>query len=403
MMGVPKASLPEVAHAVPAHPRAPVLGWDSFVGGRATEPGVLDLVSSRLTSSGRAAIHLALRIAALQPGRVVLVPSYHCPSMIAPVVQLGLCPVFFALRPDGLPDLASISEPTAAQAGAMLVAHYFGHGLSLAEVRGWCDARGVLLIEDCAHTLYGMAGTTAVGGWGDFAVASLSKFLPVSEAGLLASARRAVDGTALAPAPWSTQLRSVLDVVQRAGAARRLRPLGWLLLQFLAGRRRLAAAGREGARSGPSGPAVGAPLEAAAGYEMSRVTQRPTGFSAWLFSRLPMARSLRLRRANFARYAAALSGLAGARPLWPERGVPPAPYVFPLFVDEADDVYTALRAGGHAVLRWDRRWTEAPVTGCDCGPAWSHHVLQLLCHQDLTPKQIDRTAAFLRKLIESGQ
>ena len=74
-----------------------------------------------------------------------------------------------------------------------------------------------------------------------------------------------------------------------------------------------------------------------------------------------------------------------------------------LVVDEPDAVYAALREGGHAVLRWDLRWTEATTGERDCGPAWSRHVLQLLCHQDLTPSQIDRTAAFLRDLIETGR
>ena len=46
--------------------------------------------------------------------------------------------------------------------------------------------------------------------------------------------------------------------------------------------------------------------------------------------------------------------------------------------------YRQLRAAGVPISRWDWRWPDIPPLGDDHGPAWSHHVLQLACHQDLS-------------------
>ena len=37
-----------------------------------------------------------------------------------------------------------------------------------AEVRAWCDAQSIALIEDCAHSFFGTAGNRPVGAWGDY-------------------------------------------------------------------------------------------------------------------------------------------------------------------------------------------------------------------------------------------
>ncbi|MBK9574239.1 MAG: DegT/DnrJ/EryC1/StrS family aminotransferase [Rhodoferax sp.] len=54
------------------------------------------------------------------------------------------------------------------------------------------------MIEDCAHCFFGQAGERPIGAWGDFATASLTKFFPVPEGGLLASSSRPLPGLALA-------------------------------------------------------------------------------------------------------------------------------------------------------------------------------------------------------------
>jgi len=80
------------------------------------------------------------------------------------------------------------------------------------------------------------------------------------------------------------------------------------------------------------------------------------------------------------------------------------PYVFPLWVNDADRVYHSLRALALPVFRWDRIWPDTPTLADDVGPSWSQHVLQLLCHQDLGEADVARTAlATLALLSSEGQ
>ena len=99
-------------------PRAPVLDWSSFsFAGQASHvPSIDHLAHTIITSSGRAAIHQALVQLRLAPGSVVLVPTYHCPTMIAPVVMANLEAAFFGIRSDGLPNLNTIDRMLATKA-----------------------------------------------------------------------------------------------------------------------------------------------------------------------------------------------------------------------------------------------------------------------------------------------
>ena len=377
-------------------PRAPVLDWSSFRGARQTLPASVDALPNRLlTTSGRAAIYHALRELQLPMGSQVLVPTYHCPTMVAPVVQAGLQPVFFGLDTQGLPDLAAIERRGAGTARAMIVAHYFGIPRSLAAVREFCDRHGVTLIEDCAHCFFGEAGGRTVGSWGDFAVASLTKFFPVPEAGLLASASRALAAGPLAPAGFVAQLRGVADVLEHAAEFRRLRGAGALLRGLFA----LKRLGRRNAASTTPTPARPAAPDPLGGCDMSRVSRAPLWIATRMASMLPRQQIVAQRTANFECYASLLAGAANARPAVAVDEGTAAPYVFPLWVDDADRVYHGLRARGMPVLRWDQLWHSTPRLDGDVGTQWSRHVLQLLCHQALDVSDISNIAAAVRTLL----
>lgn len=82
--------------------------------------GGLDLPQRCAVTSGRAALVQALRLLGLQPGHAVLAPSFHGPTLAAPVVRLQAPPVFIALGADGLPDLASV-QAHHSQSGARVL------------------------------------------------------------------------------------------------------------------------------------------------------------------------------------------------------------------------------------------------------------------------------------------
>lgn len=389
---------PSVGREAMGLPRAPILGWSSFRStGPRSLPSVDDTVDRAYTTSGRSALYQALRQLCLPPGSEVLVPSYHCPTMVAPILRAGAIPKFFGIGRNGLPDLDSVDAAWTPQTRALISAHYFGLPHSLAEVREWCDSKRVALVEDCAHTLFGIAGDRPVGRWGDFATASLSKFLPVPEAGVLISNRGPLRPLELGRRQFLDQIKGLVDVIEVGVGHGRLAGL------HLIARPILSLKKHKGAER--STCLLGQVDEGAEqmyiGCDMGRIDQRPLWVSQALIAGLPRSRIVARRQSNFARLASNTIGLTRARGLFQPNISTSAPYVFPLWVDEAERVYRALRELEAPVFRWDRVWPGTPSLTGDQGPDWSRHVLQVLCHQDLGNEDIDRVSDVIRNLVNS--
>lgn len=368
-------------------PKAPVLGWHSFVSrSKCESPSVADLPHRLLLTSGRAALYAALKQTALPAGSKVLVPTYHCPTMVAPILEAGFVPVFYPIGPDGLPDLERIASAPG-EHGVMFVAHLFGLPQGLGAVAAWCQQHQVVLVEDCAHAYFGTAGNKPVGTWGDFATASLTKFFPVSEAGLLASATSTITTAELRHAGLRAQLKSAWDVAHVSYDHGELAGVRQVVGAIL----RLSGIAPRSAGTSESTQQVG-PDEIRAGCDMGRVRQAPCLPARWLYLMLPTADIVNLRRQNFLSFQQALSDAPGARQLPLPVPADAAPYALPLWIDgpeRADAVYARMRHEGLPVFRWDRRWPGTPEMAGDHGTLWARQVLQLLCHQSLRADEVD--------------
>lgn len=376
-------------------PRGPILDWSSF---RIVDaPGISsveNLPHVAYTTSGRSAIYQALLQLQLPASCTVLVPTYHCPTMVAPVLLAGLKVAYYGVRADGLPKLDTIVAATAGESRAMLVPHYFGVARSLQEVRLWCDERGIALIEDCAHCYFGQAGERPVGEWGDYATASLSKFLPVPEGGLLASAKKPIKKLQLSRQSFKAQVKGWVDVMEFATRYNRFFGIN-SALSMLFHIKNLKSKSKS--QTHPS--ALSTADHMMQSCDMARIAQAPLWAAMALKTVLPRGRIITRRRDNFARYAVHFGNVVGARPAYDLPSDTVAPYVFPLWVDDAERVYQEVRAQELPVFRWDRIWPGTPSLEGDVGPKWSHHVLQLLCHQDLSDADVDHTAHAILKML----
>ena len=365
-------------------PRLAVLNRETFTGARdSSTPCLLNHAVHQFTQSGRASILLALEVLGVGPGDSVMMPSYHCPTMIAPVIEVGAKVVFYPITGTGFPDIARLDALAPKGLRAILAAHYFGLPHDMEPIRRWCDERGVALIEDCAHALFGMAGSRAVGAWGDLSIASLTKFLPVSEGGSLLLNRPGERPPPLSAPGLRAQLKAAYDIVHTAtnhGRLGLLRPLtgGVAAIQRMhKGKAVQAAKSADVSLAG-----------AEESVDLGKPHQALTGASRWMSEHVPRARIVERRRANYAFFAAALADRPRMRALRPSLPAQCAPYVFPLWVEEPDPGYLALRRARYPVSRWDWLWPEADQIAGDQGPLWSRHILQLACHQDLREDEL---------------
>lgn len=380
-----------------SYPKLPVLGWSTFSGERAAPArGVLSARYRRYTTSGRAAIFLALRVLQVRSGDKVLVPTYHCPTMIAPVVQAGAQPVFYPVTASGSADLEWLQRSALAGVRAMLATHYFGVPQPMSELRAFCDARGISLIEDCAHAFFGISDGMAVGNWGHVAIASLPKFFPVCEGGLIVSATHSLKELDLAPRGWLEEVKAISDAIELGVVHDRFPGLNTILGGVLGIKNWL-----RGRRSSTNAPASFGSESAEPKIDSRLSSVRPTVATRWIANRARQSRIVAHRRRNYAALATLLSRVDGARVLRADLPDSAAPYVFPLYVNDPAASYQRLRFAGIPIFRWDQIWPGTPALDGDHGLDWSHRVFQLGCHQDLSLHDIEAMAATVHAMMRS--
>jgi dTDP-4-amino-4,6-dideoxygalactose transaminase len=384
----------------PLIPLAPILSASSFrraAGARV--PTVLDAGSYRLVTSGRVAIALALRELDIQPGQRVLVPAYHSASMVPPVLWRGAEPVFYRVRPDASVDLDDLASKIGAGTRAVMVTHYFGFPQEMAPIRALCDARGIALIEDCAHCFIGEHGGRPVGAWGDYAIASSMKFLPIYEGGALVSARHSLDKVVLQSAGAGFEAKVALNSLERGFAYGRLagvRAALWLplrakgMLWGLVKRRRSSTV-----------PAL-APdsSDSSFNFDPAWVNKRSSLFARAMLKLAAPGRIAALRRSHYARLEAAVQGLPGVRPLHPRLPDGACPWVFPLLADDPEALFARLKTLGVPLTRFGMpQWPGVDAGTCANSAMLAQHVLALPCHQELSETEISWLAARLREAV----
>lgn len=382
----------------PLIPLAPILSASSFrraAGARV--PTVLDAGSYRLVTSGRVAIALALREIGVQPGQRVLVPAYHSASMVPPVLWRGAEPVFYRVRPDASVDLDDLAAKIGAGTRAVMVTHYFGFPQDMAPIRALCDARGIALIEDCAHCFIGEQGGRPVGAWGDYAIASSMKFLPIYEGGALVSARHSLDKVVLQSAGAGFEAKVALNSLERGFAYGRLAGVRAALWLPLRAKGMLWGLVR---RSGTVPALAPDSSDSSFNFDPAWVNKRSSLFARAMLKLAAPGRIAALRRSHYARLEAAVQGLPGVRPLHPRLPDGACPWVFPLLADDPEALAARLKTLGVPLTRFGMpQWPGVDAGTCANSAMLARHVLALPCHQELIESEIAWLAARLREAV----
>ena len=384
-------------------PRLPVLSWGA-IGSYHPEscPAVMDQRYLTWTSSGRAAIAYALMEANIGKGDQVLVPTYHCPTMVAPIVAVGATPVFYPITDMGTPNLDAIATLDLSGIRGMIAAHFFGLPQPMSKIRAFCDQHSITLIEDCAHAMFGKADGQPIGSWGDYAIASMTKFFPVLEGGCLVSSKHVLQQLPMSRSALG-EIRNIFDVLEMSIKHGRLLGLNGLLSLFFW----LKGILRPGqtvqvSDTPPARPDV--VKEGEETFKPSSVTwHAPYCGTRWIARHDNRERNVGMRRRNYALLVELLEHQPGVKPLFPALPPDAAPYVFPLWVEQADQLYQQFRASGMPVFRWDWRWPDLPKFANDAGELWAHGIYQIGCHQDLSEKDIRAIADFIKQITHNPQ
>jgi len=136
------------------------------------------------TSSGTAALHLALLSLGVGPGDEVLLPAYVCTAPLLAVSYAGAVPVLVDVDPTtGNMDPLDLKKRLTRRSKAIIVVHLFGMPAAVKEFL----APGLPVIEDCAQALGAWQQEGKVGTFGDLAMCSFSatKLITTGEGGML--------------------------------------------------------------------------------------------------------------------------------------------------------------------------------------------------------------------------
>src|SRR5579871_1591823 len=107
------------------------------------------------------------------PGDEVIVPSFTFVSTVNAFVLRGAKPVFADIRPDTLNlDERSLREKLTPRTRAIVVVHYAGVGCEMDRILEIAASRGIPVVEDNAHGLFGKYRGKLLGTFG--ALATLS-------------------------------------------------------------------------------------------------------------------------------------------------------------------------------------------------------------------------------------
>lgn len=388
-------------------PKLPVFGWSAFAGRRrATLPSVADIPNRRHTISGRASIELALRVLASPVGCRVLLPTYHCTTMVEPVIRAGLVPLFYPITASGAPYLAWLDQADLQGVQAMLVAHFFGIPQPMAALRAFCDGRGIALIEDCAHAYFGVSDGRPVGSWGDVAIASLTKFFPVLVGGMIVSKNRDLDTLDLAQPGWLFEAKAMSNIVEVGAQHSRFAGINGLLQLLFSAKAALRRLRRTG------GKVLSARIDEQQSQSAREMLVSPDEFfapltSPWsvrcLVAAVHRERIVEVRRRNYTALVDALIDLPGTHLIAPDLPALSAPYVMPIYVADYESTYQRLRTSGIPIFCWDQQWPGIPSIPGDHGTDWARHVFQIGCHQDLSLSDIRDIATTLREVILNRQ
>ena len=114
----------------------------------------LDVPFALALTSGGQALQIALRAAGVKPGDRVLTNGFTLAPVPGAIAAVGARPLLVETNENLRPDLADLAAKAASgDAQVLLLSNMRGHLPDMEAVQAICTQHGLLLMEDCAHTM----------------------------------------------------------------------------------------------------------------------------------------------------------------------------------------------------------------------------------------------------------
>ncbi len=340
------------------------------------------------TLKGRYAILYALKIAKGINGRgSVLMPSYHCPSMVEPAVMVGARPIFYKMTDQLMPDFEVLKKTPVSSVIAIVLVHYFGRVIDFTEIINWAKSNDIFVIEDCAHA-FGATGSSRLPGiQGDFAVASSAKFFPGGHGGRIVQNGNISDliGFRL---NLKQELRDFKSLLFNQ------RPQDLEIIPATAIREKLEGIDKDIDLVQPTAPCN---KEVLHWCKSSEALLANTGILNAVIRCTNKEKLVSSRRTIFERIKEVVSSRPDMAMLFSEFK-PDIPYVVPVVLSRPERQFPWLKYARVPVWRWE----EVAVSDCKFTRQLKNSLIQLPCHQGMSDQQVDWLIGTIQQMPLNG-
>ncbi|MFC2027684.1 DegT/DnrJ/EryC1/StrS family aminotransferase [Chloroflexota bacterium] len=323
----------------------------------------------------------------------VLIPAYNCGSEIDPFIYRGVQSTPYRVGLDTRIDFDDIQRKVTRKTKAIYVTHYFGWPQEMEPLLEFCKQNNILLLEDCALSLFSKYKNRPLGTIGDASIFSIRKYFPIPDGGaLLINSSDKKTYIDLDPPPANVTRKDIRPLIMRS-LSHTIAQMGlhgykqWLKFRI---RKPLILPAEE-----QEFPAM---LQSKY-YDPRKTYWSISRLSLSMLRRVDPVSVVQTRRANYKRLEENLADIQNVTPLYKDLPRDVCPLFFPVIVENRRKWVTALSMYGVGVYPFwmtyhpGVRWEEYPEARY-----LKDNVLTLPVHQQLTESHMDTIAEILRMI-----
>jgi perosamine synthetase len=349
----------------------------------------------------RNAIYHGLSSLNLKSGDNVLVPAYHCTSVVEPILLRGVNVTFYDINLDLSPDFEDLKSKITSTTRAIFAIHYFGFPQPIQKMRELCRASKLYLIEDCAHVLAGRTGDRIrLGHYGDISIFSWRKFLPIYDGGqLVVNNPKLKAQVALDKGNFLFRLKVAKNTLERLFESsgdnwRHYVSVLWGGTSFVS--KSLARVHKSAAKVCRLNNYELDFNPDCANLEMSTISKR-------ILARSNIADIAAARQRNYARLLKAARTMAGLIPLYPNLPDNVCPWIFPILVRGRKNFQMVLREKGIPATSWSGViHPSLPLQQFPKARILYDHLVFLPVHQSLSEQNLETMIRILGEALNEG-
>lgn len=360
--------------------------------------------------NARAALfHVFLQLKTTRRSRV-LMPAFHCVSMVEPAICAGLTVSYYRIDRHLQIDVQDVLAQAGEDVCGFVFVDFFGFAANVDVLLPELRRRGVAVIEDRSHSFLQSRPFGLAGGRGDFTVYSFAKLVPCGVGGGLRIQDRPFALPALhRPALGDSLVRNkrLLEQTILSASTRSPARRAYVALEAARVRRRRRVTARRqtpGEAQGQIGKGEATHDFGDLGFNVSHAWTRMPALPRWVLGAADLPSIVAARRRNYQIYVEILGAPEAPPSIFPQLDDAVCPWAYPIIVADRAQHDQRLRSRGVPV------WTFGDLLHPDLERVATRAALedarhlskQVLClpvHQGLPPEIV---AGFARTVAAAG-